>query len=241
MKKLAFLLSLAAVLLGCTGALYAASTIYGISGLIETPDDTILAPKSISLTANEIINVGGDNAVGDQNLTTFGGGFGLIPKLEVSAVGIASDAEGVDTVPVINAKYRILAESVGTPSITVGVVDIADQLDEINGSISDPSAFIVFGKNITSVAEGVSGGLVKPVKGTVGIGTGIYKGAFVGLNVALFPKTDVLFEYLSNGIRQETTINAALRFRPIEPLAISVGTLGFDGFYAGASFNLSTF
>lgn len=234
MKKLVVLFCVVAML-AATSALYAASNIYGVSGLIETPDDTIVAPKAISVNVDRIFNLSDD----DVDLTTFGGAFGLSTGLEVGAIGIDSNQQGVDTQALVNAKYRILSESLARPAITLGVVDAADQLEDINGKISDPSAFIAISKNITTAAEGISGGLIKPLKGTVGFGSGLYKGGFASLDYSLMPKINVMVEYLSNGLKQETEFNAGLRFKPIESLAIDAGTIDFDGFYVGGSYVIS--
>lgn len=236
MKKLVVAITLVAVLLVGASALYAGSSIYGVSGLIETPDGSIAAQSSLALDASYISDVGGSDS-----LTTYGGAFGLMPKLEIGGVAIDSDAAGVKTRGLLNAKYQIMGESLEKPSITVGVVDVADQLDKINGRIGDPSAFIVFGKNISTTAEGISGNVSKPIRGTLGFGTGLYKGGFAGLSMAATSKLDFMLEYLSNGIRQDSTVNAAAKLKLARGLAIQAGTLDFNGLYAGASYSLSTY
>ena len=242
MRKFAVLLTVAAIVLGCAGALYAATSIYGISGLIETPDDTIVAAKSFTPAADRIFDLKVHGAATGVDLTTFGGAVGIIPNLEVSAVGIDSNAAGVGTEGLVNAKYRVLAESVNRPSVTVGVVDAAKRLEHLTGNtITEASGFIVFGKNMSNVAEGVSGQVSKPVRGTLGVGTGLYKGAFAGLNMSLAPKFSVAVEYLGAGIRNESTFSGMVRFQPIQALSVDAGAIGFKDFYAGASFNLSTF
>jgi len=242
MRKFAVLLVLAAMMLGYAGAAYAATTIYGISGLIETPDDTIVSAKSLTPTADRIFDFKPDGAVKGVDVTTFGGAIGIIPNLEVSAVGIDVDTKGVETEGLINAKYRVLAETLTMPSVTVGVVDAANRLDHLTyGTINEASTFIVFGKNISNIAEGVSGQVSKPVRGTVGFGTGLYRSVFAGLNMSLAPKLSVAVEYLNKGLRNDSTISGVVRFQPIEALSVDAGVLGFKDFYAGASFNLSTF
>lgn len=236
MKKIAVLLSVAVILVGAMASAHAAPTIYGVSGLIETPDDTITATKGLSLLAYEMANVGDS----DTDITTYGGAFGLVPKVEVAGVGVHADGPGSETSAVFSGKIRLLDESVERPSITVGVVDVANQLDDINGKIDDPSMFVVFGKNIASAAEGL-GVVSKPVRGTVGFGTGVYKGVFAGLNWSVAPKTGLMVEYLSNGLRQKSTFNAALRFNPTAGLTVQAGTFAFEGFYVGASYSLAGF
>ncbi len=222
MTKIAVMIMLATMMLMAAGAVQAAQTIYGISGLIQVPDETTLAPGSIGLTAH----FADDD---DASVTTFGGGIGIVPKFEAAVVGY--DIEHGDTEAVFSAKYRILDETISSPSITVGVVDLTDELSD------DPSFFLVIGKNITATAEQISGSVSKPLRGYLGVGSGIYDGVFVGLNWSLAPKFDVLGEYIS----ENTVFNAALRYTPVAPFSIQAGTLDFDGFYIGASYNLATY
>jgi len=241
MRKFAVLLAATAMLLGCAGAIHAATTIYGISGLIETPDDSIVAAKSVTPVADRIFDFKPEGATKGADVTTYGGAVGIVPNLEVSAVGIDVDEPGVETEALINAKYRLMPESLTTPSVTIGVVDMAQRLDDLTDYITEPSAFIVFGKNISNIAEGVSGQVSKPVKGTLGFGTGLYRSVFAGLDISLAPKLSIAVEYLNKGLRNDSTVSGAVRFQPIEALSIDAGVVGFKDFYAGASFNLSTF
>ena len=241
MRKFAVLLVVAAMLLAGANALYAAASIYGISGLIETPDDSIVGAKSVTLMANRIFDLKVHGDPSGVDLTTFGGAVGIFPNLEISAVAIDVDVAGMNTEGLVNAKYRVLAESVNRPSVTVGVVDMAKRLERISPDVDGMSSFIVFGKNISNIAEGVSGEVSKPIKGTVGVGTGLYKGLFAGLNMSLAPKFSLALEYLNRGIRNESTVSGLVRFRPIEALSVDAGVIGFKDFYAGASYNLSTY
>lgn len=237
MKKTAVLLLLAGLLVAGASALSADPSFYGMSGLIETPDDQIVGTANVALTANYVSDI--DNS--DSNLITYGGAVGVFPKLELSAVGVDSNADGVGTNVVVNGKYRLLGESVAWPSVVVGVADAFDQLDDVNPKISDPSAFIVFGKNLTSAVNGLGGISCSPLRGTLGFGSGLYKGVFAGVNWSVTSKLDVMLEYLSNGIRQKDTANAGIRYRVYGPLSFEVGTHAFNSVYFGGNFNLSTF
>lgn len=236
MKKFAVMLVATTILLCGAGALYAATSIYGQSGLIETPNDVIVGDKAFEPAFARIFDLkvkGGSQGV---DVTTYGGAIGILPNLEVSAVGM--DPEVGKTEALINAKYRVLPESESRPSVTVGAMDISKRLKHVS---DDPSAFIVIGKNISPMAEGVSGRVSQPVKGTVGFGTGLYKGVFAGLDMSLSPKLNVGVEYLRKGIRNRSTANGMVRFTPIDALSIDAGLIGFKDFYAGASYNVSTF
>ena len=234
MKKFAVLLVATAIMFSAAGALYAASSIYGQSGLIETPDDTVVGDKAFEPAFYRMLDVNSS----DVDITTFGGSFGLLPNLEIRAVGMDFNKKGADTEVLINAKYRVLAESESRPSVAVGVMDLSNRLKHVS---DDPSAFVVFGKNVTSTAEDFSGRVSQPLKGTLGFGTGIYKGIFAGLDMSLAPKLNVGVEYLRKGIRDKSTVSGMVRFTPMNALSIDAGLIGFKDFYAGASYNVSTF
>ena len=238
MKKIALITTLAVLALGSFSVANASSTFYGMSGLIETPDDSQLPVAGISLTENYSPDFNNTNYTG----VTTGAAFGLLPKLEVSGAVVDSDAAGVKAKGIINAKYSVFKETAVTPSLSIGVVDAGKNANNFTGGkISDPSMFVVFGKNLTNLAEGISGNTSKPLKGTLGFGSGLYKGAFAGLQWYMSPKTDVMFEYLSNGARQKTTFNAALKYHVYSGLSINAGTIGFDSVYMGASYTLTGF
>ena len=237
MKKVTVLLSAIALLVGSTGAVHPAASMYGLSGLVETPDDTIAAPNSLMVSGSYITDFGNTNF----NLMTYGGAIAIMPNLEVGAVAIDNSAPGIATQALINAKFRVVPETLGSPSICVGVVDATNRLEKMDARIDKPSAFVVFGKNISAAAEGVSGLVSKPIRGTVGFGTGIYRGFFAGLNMSAAPKFDIAVEYLSEGLRQQGTGNAIIRFRPTEMISIEAGAFAFKDLYLGGTFILSTY
>lgn len=240
MRKVAILVSVL-FLLGCVSSLNAAATVFGISGLVETPDDSIVPAKTLVPVANFISDLKYQGGSG-FDVKTFGGAFAILPNLEVSAVALDADLHGFKTQALVNAKYRLLAETVDKPSVTVGVVDIGGKIEYYSeGLMDDVSAFVVVGKNITNIAENVSGDVSKPVHGTIGFGTGLYKGLFAGLDVAVAPKCSLAVEWLGNGLRDESTFSGCLRYQPTEALSIEAGAIGFESFFAGLSFNVSTY
>ena len=237
MKKLAVLLSLTALLRGSLGVAYGVPSMYGLSGLIETPDETVAATNSLALSGSYIPDFNDTSF----DISSYGGAFGVMPNLEIGAVAIDSSATGVGAQAVLSAKYRIAPETLDSPSIAVGVVDVTNRLDKIDSRIDNASYFVVMGKNISSAAEGFSGMVSKPVRGTLGIGTGLYKGIFAGIDLYVAPKFDVAVEYLSKGLRQESTYNAALRFRPVSNISVQAGTYAFKDVYVAGSIMLSTY
>ncbi len=228
-KTLTLLLTLALVC--ACGCAWAGNTIYGLTGLIETPDDRIAGQSAISLAGTYISDFGDS----DSSIFTYGGSFGLMPKLEIGAVGLDSDAPGSDTEAILGAKFRIAEETFSRPSITVGVVDAGDALDR------DPGAFVVIGRNLTSAAESFGGVVSKPLRGTLGFGTGLYKGVFAGLNWSLSDKTEVMVEYLAKGLRDDSSLNAGIRMNTGRGLTLQLGAMGFKDFYGGATYTISTY
>lgn len=217
-----------ALLVGVASAAGAVTNIFGMSGLIETPNADVLDPGSFAITANSIADVGDT----DVDFTTVGAGFGLLPQFEVSGAYVDTD---VDEEFFLNGKYLIVPETFERPAIAVGVVDVLDEFDV------DPSFFVVFGKNITAAAEEIAGMESKPLRGTVGFGTGIYEGIFAGLEWALSPRFDIMAEYLTEGIGADSTFNAGLEFSLTENLTVEAGLYDFDDFYFGGTYTVVPF
>ena len=233
-------LILLAVLVAVAGqAAWAGSTIYGMSGLIETPDDSITQSTSLALTGKAVTKLGNS----DVNVLGYGGaiGLGAVAKAEGSGGGIDTDTSGSKPVGVLNVKMKLADESLQGPSITVGVVDSAKRLRGVSSAADSASGFIVFSKNVSSVAEGLSRKVVKPLRGSVGIGTGIYQGGFAGLDWSISRKTEIVAEYLSKGLRQDRTISAGIRLSPAKGLSLEVGAIGLEDYYGGINFSLSTY
>lgn len=221
MKRISVLLAVVVLLVGCVSALNAASSIYGMSGLVVTPDDSIAATQTLVPSVNHVLD-------DDVDFTTYGAAFGIVPNLEVSAVAISVDD---DTEAIVNGKYRLMSETATKPALVVGVVDITQNVDD------EIAAFVLVSKNLSSAAEGFSGRVSKPIKGTLGFGTGLYDGFFAGLDIAVAPKLSCALEYVAN----DSVFNGCVRFQPTQALTITAGTLDFDHIYAGVSFGISTF
>jgi hypothetical protein len=164
-----------------------------------------------------------------------------MPKIEIGAVALDTDAPGVKADGIFSAKFRVMDESVDRPSVTVGVVDATHRLGRANAGIWNASGFLVIGRNLSSAAESWGGLVSKPLRGTIGFGSGVYKGGFAGLDWSASSKVDLMAEYLTNGIRQKGTFNAGLRVNAYGGLSVEVGALGLKDLYAGASYTLSTY
>jgi len=236
-KKIVALLSLAALVLGAAGALMASSTIYGVSGLFEVPDDSIASQNSVALTAKRIYDV--DDS--DSEVSFYGGAVGIAPKVEIGGTIADSSAAATDSEGIIGGKLRLVEEALDKPSVTVGVVDAGSRLKRISGTDEDASAFVVFGKNLSAAAEGFSGMVSKPVRGFVGWGTGIYRGGFAGLSLSLAPKVDVIAEWLGKGVRDDSTVTGGVRFGIVKGLNVEASYYRFKDFTIGANYTLGMY
>jgi len=237
MKALLVLLLSMALAVGCAGCMLAGTCLYGLSGLIETPDDTIAEPSAVTFEGRYIADFG-DSKI---NVFGYGGTVGIIPKLEVGAIAMDTDAPGAKVDGIFNVKFRAMDESFDRPSITVGVVDLANRFGRVSPDVDKMSGFVAVGRNLASAAEAWGGLVSTPLKGTIGFGTGIYRGVFLGLDWSASSKVDVMAEYLTKGLRQKSTFNAGLRVNPTGGISLELGSIGFKDFYGGASYTLSMY
>ncbi len=120
---------------------------------------------------------------------------------------IDKNLTGGSTKTIFNAKYLVNEETTLSPSITAGVVDITNGLDDLN-DVSGPGFFILLSKTFDP-ARAEMNGRSMPLKAHLGLGSGIYNGLFVGLDWSLDPRFSVVAEYLRRGIAagQDDVIN----------------------------------
>ncbi|MCX8052956.1 MAG: hypothetical protein N3B12_04040 [Armatimonadetes bacterium] len=237
MRTLVRLMLVAAMVMGLTTCASAGTCIYGLSGFIETPDDTTAGPSAVTFAGRYVADLGDSKF----NLLSYGGTVGIVPKLEVGAVGLDSDAPGASVKGILNVKFRVVDESLDRPSVTIGVVDLANNLGDVSRGIDKTSMFLIIGRNLSSIAENWGSLVSTPLRGTIGVGTGVYKGVFFGVNWSPSSKIEIMGEYLSEGIRRGGSVNAGVRVNVFGGLSIEVGTLGFKDLYGGASYSLSMY
>ena len=231
--KLTFMTAVVAgaLFVSAIAGVVAAPNLYGTSGLIEVPDDRIYAVGAWSPAYHTVLDINDS----DNNLSFFTIGTGILPNLSVSG-GIKTNG---DSDVVLNGKYRLVAESASRPSITIGVVDALGDL-AIN---DDPGLYIEVGRNLTAAAEEVAGGDSKPLRGFLGVGTGVLQGVFLGLDWTLTPKLSAMVEYLSgdDGLVGDSHFNAGIRFALTNEIRVDAAMVDFDDFSAGISYNVLRF
>jgi len=176
MRKTWFLM--AALGLALAGRASAAPSFFGPTGLLVIPTADTLAERSWNVHVHAI-----------DNLTTFGGNFGLTKALEVGVTG--ADFEGGDTEALLNAKYTLLMETGKAPGIAIGGVDIADQLD------LDPGFYVVATKSLSSLLGGQMSKY--NLRGHIGYGANSIfdDDIFGGLDLQVTPRVQLMVEWIS--------------------------------------------
>jgi len=148
----------------------AVPNLFGTTGLITIPTAQTVGDRGIS-----------GHVDFTENFNSYGFLIGPMDRLEVGAT--LFDPDGIDTRDIIfNAKFNLLGETLGTPSVSVGLTDAFDQFDV------NPSWYIVASKGFPKLIP-VIGGL----RAHVGIGGGIYDDElFAGIEWQIFTPLDVL-------------------------------------------------
>jgi hypothetical protein len=210
------------------GTVAAAPNVYGTGGLIEIPDDTTY-PVGFIAPAYHFVSGVSD----DDNANFFTAGVGILPNLSISG-GIKFNG-GTDAL--INAKYRLLSETVKYPSVTIGVVDAAAQIDPDG----NPGFYIVLGKSLTPYLKELAERGV--VRGYFGFGGGVLDGIFAGLDWRITRQLSAIGEYVGSdrGLDNDAHINLGLRYDLSPELKLDLGVIDFDNFTVGVSYNFIRF
>jgi hypothetical protein len=188
----------------------AAPNFLGSTGLLLTPTADVLRLREWNAHVH-----------GTDDFTTYGAAIGIFENLEVGVTAFDPDIGNDDAL--INAKYRLLAETATAPAIAVGAVDITDELEV------DPSIYLVISKALGMTGgSGAYGGY--QLRGHLGVGDGIYDDIIAGLDLIFNPRLLLMAEYDGN----DFNFGARLGLTPEVRVDLAV----LDGnFGAGISFN----
>jgi hypothetical protein len=162
-------------------------------------------------------------------MTITSANYGFTNRLEAGLAYVQRDSDRL----LFNGKFRLLMESGNRPSVTVGVVDLFDQLNK------DPGAYVVIGKNLTRASRDVrtetEGRLLR---GYVGLGTGPYKGLLGGLNFTATPQLSLMAEYAPEGplTGRQGAVNIGGRYALTDRIRIDAGLFDFDNVGLGISY-----
>jgi len=209
-------------------ALGASNYLGGISGVIVTPDDRIVSSQSWDASYHDIFSHGEKHS----DIQTVGLTFGLLPNLEVGASYITDGTSRV----VVNGKFKLVKETAKTPGVTVGVFDAGGNLGN-----SDASFYGLLSKNLTSFASNVAGQPSKPVRMSLGWGSGFYKGIIANMDWTLAPRLSLLAEYKGSdgfvGLRNRPSLG--FRWAATDSIRLDAAALGVRDIGLGLSYRAS--
>lgn len=205
----------------------ASSFLGGFSGNVLTPDAVITPQGTWEVSDHEFLDV-----IGGAGLNAFGLQYGLVPNLEVGASLINSHGSDL----ALNGKYRLLAETATRPAVVAGVFDVTGSVDALS---SDPGFYAAISKNITRFATDVAGEPSKPLRLTLGLGSGVFNGFFAGLDWTLEPRFSLMAEFFGGRLGGDKNVfNAGGRFAITDALRVDAGTIDFKDFTFGASYRV---
>jgi hypothetical protein len=186
------------------------------TGLLLVPDANTVGDKGVSA-----------HAYLTDNFNAYGFRVGPIDRLEIS--GGALDPESGKTQFIVNAKLKLLNDSLLWPGVAVGVVDMFDQFNQ------DPSWFIVASKGLPKILP-VLGGL----KVHLGYGGGFFGDeVFAGAELNLWTPLDVLpithphFSAIAEWVNSDVNVGLRARFRGF---AATIAMFDLDQFGGGVSY-----
>jgi hypothetical protein len=219
------LAALTGFLAAVTVPVLAAPNFVGQSGNIVTPDDRIVQPREFSAGYNFLDqHIFGTNK--SKNLIA--ANYGFTRALEA---GLAYETRDKDLL--VNAKYGLVPERRTSPSVTLGVVDLFNQLDK------NPGGYIVLGKNLTGVSGDVATATAgRALHGYVGLGTGPYNGVMGGLDFIATPQLSLMAEYAPKGplTGRKSGVNLGARYAISNRVRLQAALFDFDNVGVGISF-----
>lgn len=205
-KKTILATACALMLTGATA--FAAPSVNGSTGMINTPSADVLHEGQFSLGYYNLK----DGGVGTFNMN-------LARNLEVGVAGFRLDNQ--DNKTLVNAKYALIPETVLTPGISVGVEDIADKSGISKYAAASKS--LPFGFRLhAGVGDGRFDGFFASVEKTFNP-----IGLITGSNT--FPATTLIAEY------DGKNMNYGARLSIVPGLKVDAGVRNSD-FYVGMSF-----
>lgn len=191
-----------------TGIAFAAPSINGPTGLINTSSADVVAKGDVSIGYYNLDN----GAVGNVNI-------GLAKNWEIG--GSFLDPDAGSRINRLNVKYRITPETVVTPGLAIGLEDAGDKADRTGYIVA--SKALPFGFRLhyglgNGRYDGPFGGIEKtfnPLSALTGNST--------------FPSTTLMAEYDGNDL------NVGARMSLVSGVKIDAGWKDMKDFYVGFS------
>ncbi len=201
MKKFALPLVLALLLAGSLSA-SAAPSFFGPTGLLEVPTANTLSMGSLNAFGN-FINTEGDNT------TAFGANIGVGFGLEAGLTVLNHH----DSDAMINAKWKFLSETLVTPAIAVGALDITD-------SVLGVTPYVVASKSLSIPTTPWK------ISGHLGFAGGDVDQLFAAADAVISAKTTLIAETFDGHF------NAGVRYAVTPELRADLAAI--DGDFAAA-------
>lgn len=202
---------------------------FGASSFLGGYSGNIVIPNvAITPAGNWEISIHLLSDVQDEDITSAGLQYGLMPRLEVGVSFL--DNKGSEVV--FNGKFRLLPETPERPAILVGVFDVAGSASIIN---DDPGFYLLVSKNVTPVATQIVGEPSKPLTLNLGFGSGLFDGVFAGIDWVLDERLVVMAEYVDEGFDDHSLFNLGARYAVTDAIQVDAAVLDADSFAAGAS------
>lgn len=201
----------------------------GPSGVIMTPDDKTVPHKQFWIGYHMFSNIDFKDDDG-SDLNVFHNQYGLTPNIEVGTSVVDQQDNGSDLA--INAKWRFINETATIPAIAVGVLDVSG-----NAVDDDASFYLLFSKSLTRTATEVTNAPSKPLRGTIGVGSGFFDGIFASLDWTYTPKLRLMAEIVNGGdFFDNTMVNAGLRYSVGSRLSLDLAAIDFGDIAFGINY-----
>ncbi len=175
MKKLFVAVICSAFMCGALGAVAADPSLYGPTGLVVMPTADSLGFGQANGFVN-YLDFDGDDS------TVFGANAGVGMGIEL---GIASLHNG-GSETIVNAKWNLKRETLLTPGIAIGVIDITESLK------GDMEPYVVLSKRLSVPASSVA------VSGHLGYVAGDWDEVMIGASVDLTSKLQLMADYIDD-------------------------------------------
>ena len=210
-------LAVSALLMIACPAFGSSSFLGAFSGSIFTPDGVILAPEVWEVSYHQSVDL-----LDSTDLTAWGIAYGPGENLEIGV----SFVDNSSSETAFNAKYRLLPETPTRPTILVGVFDVGGTAEFLD---NDPGLYLLLSKDITPTATGIAGQPSRPLRLTVGAGTGIFDGAFASLDWALQPQLSLMVEAFGGEIGSKNNFfNVGIRYAAADALRLDAAVIDLE-------------
>lgn len=217
-----------AMLIAASPAFGASNYLGGMSGMILIPDDVIISQRTAEFSFHESVN-----AIEDANLFAWGANYGLASNFE-AGVSVLNNSGATNIA--INGKYRIVTEDGSRPAVLVGVFDAAGIADIVN---RNSSLYILVSKNMSSEVSQIEGAPCGPIRLTLGIGSGVYNGAFGGVDWIPSSRWRIMADYANGKFGDEQQmLNLGARYAIGDRWRLDAAILKLKHFAFGVNFRV---